>query len=96
MSLVPKRPNFPSNQKTVQDIQMELLRTGVCRVYGLGTFRLVDVEEDKKFNWLTDRFKIIPAHKAVEFEMDHRLKTLMNGQPSKLANHYVPPRQLGV
>lgn len=95
MSIVPQRPTFPVNRKTVHEIQLELIRSGFCRVYGLGTFRLVDVEEDKKFNWLKDEFKVIKAHQTVEFEPDHRMKTLLNGEASKLENHYVPPKSLG-
>lgn len=96
MSLVPQRPNFPVCRKTVHDIQMELIQSGFCRVYGLGTFRVVEVEEEKVFDWLKDRFKVKAAHKSIEFEPDHRIKTLLSGEPSKLANHYVPPKQLGV
>lgn len=96
MSFVPQRPNFPVNRKTVYDIQMELIEFGSCRVYGLGMFKIVEADEEQKFNWLKDEFKTVGGNLTVEFVPDHRMRTLMNGERSKLVNHYVPPKQLGV
>lgn len=101
---VPQRPIFPTNRKSVADIQREILETGSCRVYGFGTFTTYVEDAKTIFNYHKGIYEHHPERVHIQFKMDYQMRTRLNPEwygderdlKNKSVNHYRPPKQLGV
>lgn len=64
---------------------------GIAKIKGLGTFKLINVEERKSVNVQTGESILIQAHRKVTFTPDKTLKDLVNSPFAHLQTYIVKP-----
>lgn len=71
-------------RELVSVISEYLLKDGIVKVKGLGTFKVINVEERKSVDVTTGREIVLPAHSKVQFTPEDSVKQVINEPYSHL------------